>query len=271
MAASPSASSSSRRSRSKPLGGAAAERLAVMLRWACSASPRIAAACVTPYGPELILVTRRILGLGPALALIGEWQPQDFAQLAGFKLCLLAGIGFALYRGLTLPPIRLLVLLGLVHMGAGAQRATANARPLGALVHRRAAWRRSSGARSRRSAAQMLAGARVDGCADRGQPGAAAGAFLRAACRDHAGAGARRLEGAGNKHILNSYDFGGYLIFHHVKPFIDGRTELYGGSSCCAMIARCGSRCRRLPPIAHRIPHRRHAACARHAGDRPAR
>lgn len=28
--------------------------------------------------------------------------------------------------------------------------------------------------------------------------------------------------------VLNDYDFGGYLIFAGVAPFIDGRTELYG-------------------------------------------
>ena len=28
--------------------------------------------------------------------------------------------------------------------------------------------------------------------------------------------------------MLNDYAFGGYLIFEHVRPFIDGRAELYG-------------------------------------------
>ncbi|WP_332451584.1 TolC family protein [Burkholderia ubonensis] len=27
---------------------------------------------------------------------------------------------------------------------------------------------------------------------------------------------------------FNSYEFGGYLIFRHVKPFIDGRADMYG-------------------------------------------
>ena len=36
------------------------------------------------------------------------------------------------------------------------------------------------------------------------------------------------LKAAGSQHVLNSYDFGGYLIASGVKPFIDGRTELYG-------------------------------------------
>ena len=28
--------------------------------------------------------------------------------------------------------------------------------------------------------------------------------------------------------MLNAYAFGGYLIFEHVRPFIDARVELYG-------------------------------------------
>ena len=30
------------------------------------------------------------------------------------------------------------------------------------------------------------------------------------------------------KPVLNDYAFGGYLIFEHVRPFIDARAELYG-------------------------------------------
>ena len=28
--------------------------------------------------------------------------------------------------------------------------------------------------------------------------------------------------------VLNSYDLGGFLIFEGIKPFIDGRTDMYG-------------------------------------------
>ena len=30
------------------------------------------------------------------------------------------------------------------------------------------------------------------------------------------------------KPVLNDYPFGGFLIFEHVRPFIDARVELYG-------------------------------------------
>ena len=32
------------------------------------------------------------------------------------------------------------------------------------------------------------------------------------------------------KPVLNDYGFGGYLIFAHVRPFIDGRADMYGGA-----------------------------------------
>lgn len=34
-------------------------------------------------------------------------------------------------------------------------------------------------------------------------------------------------EGLRDKPVLNDYGFGGYLIFAHVRPFIDGRAEMY--------------------------------------------
>ncbi|KWE75109.1 hypothetical protein WL77_06365 [Burkholderia ubonensis] len=34
--------------------------------------------------------------------------------------------------------------------------------------------------------------------------------------------------------VLNSYEFGGYLVFRHVKPFVDGRADIYGGAFMCA-------------------------------------
>jgi hypothetical protein len=91
-------------------------------RWALFATLAVVAACITPYGPQSILVTACVLGLGHALALIHEWQPIDFSRITGFELALLFGLGAAFYRGLTLPPIRILVLLGLIYMALSHSR-----------------------------------------------------------------------------------------------------------------------------------------------------
>jgi len=209
------------------LGARADDRLRVLLRWALFGAAALAAACVTPYGPESILVTRRILGLGPALALIGEWQPENFARLGGVELVLLGGIGFLLYQRITLPPVRILVVLGLLHMALSQSR---NGEMLGLIAPLFAA-------------APLAArfGGRDDGKGI-GLPllaGLAALALLatfvlppllryepRALVTPAAATAA--VKASGKTHLLNSYDFGGYLIARGVRPFIDGRTELYG-------------------------------------------
>jgi len=204
-----------------------AERRRVALRWSLFGLAAIAAACLTPYGPQSILVTERILGLGPALALIGEWQPQDFGKLAGFELVLLAGFGFALYRGLRLPPIRLLLLLGLVHMALAHSR---NGDMLGLLAPLLVAAPLApqlgqAEPIERGQALPMLALAVALIAVSVALPRALHYA-PRASIAPIAAVAA--VKASGKTHILNSYDFGGYLIFEHMAPFIDGRTELYG-------------------------------------------
>ncbi len=204
-----------------------AARARVALRWGGFALAALAAACVTPYGPESILVTRRVLALGRGLLLIGEWQPQDFAKLAGFELCLLFGIGFALYRGLRLPPIRLIVLLGLVHMALAHSR---NGEVLGLLAPLVIAapmapqlGRAEPAERAHALPVFVVALALIG--ASIALPSALGYAPRPAIAPARAVAA---VEASGKTHLLNSYDFGGYLIFNHIAPYIDGRTELYG-------------------------------------------
>src|SRR3954453_19109296 len=86
----------------------------VFLRWLPFTALAVAASCLTPYGPEPLLMPLTTLGLGPALGWIAEWRPQDFSHIGIFELLLLAGI-FALSRGVTLPVVRALVVIGLLH------------------------------------------------------------------------------------------------------------------------------------------------------------
>ena len=46
-----------------------------------------------------------------------------FSTVGPFEICLLLGIGLALHRGITLPPMRIVLLLGLVHMSLAQGRA----------------------------------------------------------------------------------------------------------------------------------------------------
>jgi hypothetical protein len=207
----------------------AEERLRVAMRWALFGLAALAAACVTPYGTESILVTRRILGLGPALALIGEWQPENFGKLGGLELCLLGALGFLLYKRVTLPPVRIVVVLGLLHMALSQSR---NGEMLGlvAPLFMAAPLAPQLGARIAGDAKSLYTAAAgalvalalvmsfVVPIATRPEP--------REAVTPRAATAA--VQASGRTHLLNSYDFGGYLIAQGVKPFIDGRTELYG-------------------------------------------
>ena len=99
-----------------------AERLSVVRQWAFFALLALGAACLNPYGPEAILVTFRTIALGGALTTVTEWRSQDFTHLGGFEIVMLAAFGFALYRGVTLPLLRIVMVLGVLHLSLSQVR-----------------------------------------------------------------------------------------------------------------------------------------------------
>ncbi len=98
-------------------------RKPLALRWAAFAIAALIASCCTPYGWNSLLASQKILALGGALPLIMEWRPADFGSVGTFEVCLLFAIGLALWRGVTLPPLRIVLLLGLLHMALAQGRA----------------------------------------------------------------------------------------------------------------------------------------------------
>ena len=109
-------------------------RKTLMLRWAAFGIAALIASWCTPYGWNALLASRKILELGSALPLIMEWKPADFGSLGALEICLLLGIGLSLWRGIKLPPTRILLLLGLVHMALSQGRAGEILALLGPLV-----------------------------------------------------------------------------------------------------------------------------------------
>jgi hypothetical protein len=207
-----------------------AERRRVAFVWIRFGVLALVAACVTPYGPESILVTWRILNLGPALSIISEWRPADFGHVAGFEIALLAAGGVALYRGFTLPLVRVVIVLGLLHLAFSAER---NAEVFGLLVPlfvaaplaRQFPTLAAEGRRSTPSLAPAVLVALV-------VPLTVALAWVsdyRPNPRITPEAAVLALKEANSGPVLNDYDFGGYLVRVGVPTFIDGRTELYGG------------------------------------------
>jgi hypothetical protein len=97
-------------------------RPVVTRQWLSFALLALAAACLNPYGPEMILVTFRTVALGAALTTVAEWRSQDFTHLGGFEVIILGAFGFALYRGVTLPWLRIVMLFGVLHLALSQVR-----------------------------------------------------------------------------------------------------------------------------------------------------
>ncbi|QUS38949.1 hypothetical protein RPMA_09015 [Tardiphaga alba] len=201
----------------------------MLLHWALFGLAALAASCITPYGWEALLAARRILSLGAALALIGEWRPANFGHAGPLELSVLAAFAFVLWRGITLPPMRIVLVLGFTYMALSHVRNAevlallaplVLAKPVGEQLGRNVEDDTTSPNR------WLLAGIAL--CV-------LAGTVVVASVRQYAPseraapvAAVDALKKLNLGRVFNDYDFGGYLIWRGVPTFIDGRTELFG-------------------------------------------
>ena len=209
-----------------------ASRKTLALRWAVFGLAALAAACCTPYGWDSLLASRKILALGEALPLIMEWRPTEFGSVGTFEVCLLLGIGLALYRGIKLPPLRIVLLMGLLHMALAQGRAVEILALLGPLVLAAPLAALIGGPEASGSnVAQPARGVLFAGIAIMLVAGTFAYASVVRFAPHTRGSPVEAviaLKKLNLTRVFNDYDFGGYLISNGVAPFIDGRTELYG-------------------------------------------
>jgi hypothetical protein len=209
-----------------------AERMNVVRQWGSFGVLALVAACLNPYGPEMILVTFRTVALGSALSIITEWRPQDFSHVGTFEIVMLGAFGLALYRGIKLPPFRILMLLGVLHLSLSHVRHADLLGLLAPIFLARPLAKQFTNLSAGRTAAALRPGMLV--------PAALLSVMLVAtaltAFRSDVAPSAKitpanamhALAGARHGPILNDYNFGGYLDFVGIAPFIDGRSELYG-------------------------------------------
>jgi hypothetical protein len=162
---------------------------------------------------------------------ITEWRPPDFSRINPLELTLLGALAVGFTGKVRLPPVRLLMLLGLVYGALSHDRydqllgilgALILAEPFGTALMRtgRAAlgmvWWRLAAA-SAVVAVAALAGRMALPLAPQ-RDGTAIAEIL-----------ARVPPSMRARPVLNAYNLGGALIFNGVRPFIDGRAaDLYG-------------------------------------------
>jgi hypothetical protein len=206
-------------------------RLAVARDWALFGLASVAASLVTPFGFAGLIFPFKLLGM-TSLAGIGEWRPSDFSRLGMLELTLIGGLFVLLQRGVRVPPLRLALLLLLLHMTLQHCRhqmllavigpmllaeplahALDGPDPKAAALHR-PDWRWAAACLA---AAMVLAGARL------------AVPIVRTDGRVSPIQALQHVPPAlARQPVFNDYGMGGYLIFQGVRPFIDGRTDMYG-------------------------------------------
>ena len=207
----------------------AAERKLDALRdWTLFALAAGAAAAITPFGLEGLLFPVRLLGL-KALAQVGEWGPESFAHPNALEVALLGLLALALTKPFRLPPIRLALLIALFHLSLSHARhemllavvaPMLLARPISEALAAPAEAPKVSPRLALRGllvAAVALAVVRLA----LPMPVSAPYVSFRAAL-------AALPPEAKTKPALNGYAFGGYLIFEGVKPYVDGRADMFG-------------------------------------------
>jgi hypothetical protein len=208
------------------LNAPAGQRGLLAKRWCAFGACAVVAACVTPYTWNSLLAAWHTLTLGEALPMLTEWQPRDFGKVTSFEIVVMSAIAIALWRGVTLPPFRILMLLGLLYMALASVRLAdvlgfvaplLLAAPLSAQIG--GSDERTRGHVALLVPAVLLAAAVAALLTTQryAPPASTSPAAAVAALRQH---DAQRP--------LNDYSFGGYMIAAGIEPFIDGRTGLYG-------------------------------------------
>jgi hypothetical protein len=207
-------------------------RKSIALRWTLFAIATLAASCLTPYGWDALFAARRILNLGAALDLIGEWRPANFAHPGSLEAVVALAFVLALWRGVRLPPIRLALVAGFALMALSHVRnaeilallgpmvlATPLAQQFGRLGENlQSAGSPPQGLLCAGLALLLVVGTLTFGSIHR----------FEANARQSPVAAVEALKKMNCTRIFNDYDFGGFLIANGVPTFIDGRTELFG-------------------------------------------
>ena len=205
-----------------------ARRMDLAMRWTLFSVLSVGAALLTPNGIEGLLFPFALAN-NPNMAAVIEWRPEQLTQFGPFEWALVGLLGVGFWRGLALRAIPAALIVGLTFMTLQHTRHALLfalvappllARPLGAAfgeakadappaAQKRADFAFIVGAVALIAARLVMPLALHDTKPTPVSALAAVPADLRA------------------KPVFNSLADGGFLILSGVKPFIDGRFDMY--------------------------------------------
>ena len=202
----------------------------VARNWSLFFVATLATTLLTPHGWRGVLFPFQLMSL-KLVGAIGEWRPLDLHSFHPIEAALVALLYVVASRRVGIPALRLLIAFALLYLAfkhsrhemlAGMVGAAVLAEPLGRAfgriqpppIARGLSWR---GAGVAAAIAVLLTMLRFAHPILRGDDPVSPVTALAAVP-------AELLP----QPVFNDYEFGGYLIFRHIKPFIDGRADMYG-------------------------------------------
>ena len=196
----------------------------VLRQWVPFGLAALVALVLTPRGPGGLWLLIQLTQM-ESLKQIIEWAPMDFTKLTGFEVLLMAGLAVIMLRGVKFRPLRIFTILLLLHMTLQHQRHQMLFGIVATMILAEAMGGRGEAGREVPRWAIPLAG--LAALAVIGVRLAIPAKVLEsdtapASSFAHVPAELRGLP------VLNGYPSGGFLIGQGVRPFIDGRTDLYG-------------------------------------------
>lgn len=215
------------------IAAAPAQRRDTIVKWGAFGILSLVASLLTPSGLHGLLFPFYVSNL-ELLPYINEWQAVDFKHWSGFEIVLLGTLLVLFLRPTRIPPIRLILLLYVLHLTFQHIRqdivlavvgVLILAEPIGrawltkaTLPHPPQPWRSASGFIAMLAVvAVALTGYRLTVPLVRDER---AGVPVQAL--------AHLPPELRNRPVFNEYGFGGALIFAGIRPYIDGRSDMYG-------------------------------------------
>ncbi|MFI4933521.1 MAG: hypothetical protein ACHP7N_02790 [Caulobacterales bacterium] len=217
----------------------AKDKVGPLRDWTIFGLASLAFALVTPHGIEGLIFPFMVLTM-KILPNILEWRSATFDRPTLYEGALVATLFLGLWRGLRVPPLRLLLLVALTHMALQHIRQQAVLAALAPLLLAEPFGRSLQPDRQGPRLAQAIpwpdlrrwlpVPAIIAAVLALGVVGARlAWPVVR---RDNANVPVSAMAHVppeiARQHVFNEYAFGGYLIFKGVHPYIDGRADMYG-------------------------------------------